>query len=623
MPIDLSEALECHRLGLLDRAASFYEAALAEDPARDEALHFLGLVKLQCGDPAQAAVLIGRAIAVRPTEAAYHASLAEAWWALGQLARVAESCRTALRLEPDNPEFLCNLGATLVELGEIDTAIGHFRDAVRLRPNFALAYNNLGNALRLRGDKAAALEHFREAVRLDAAACEARTNLGRMLLEQGEAQEALGHCQHVVSLRPSSAEARNQLGNVFYVLEDLDAAEACFREAIRLEPRLASAHAGLGAVLEQMGDLEGSRASLREALRHEPRHAGALARLATRLRAKLPATDLATIEELLAKPALPPEQRWPLLFGLAHALDARGEFDRAAAITVQANALHLADFQQRGRGYDPGAHRRFVERLIEEFNPDFLARVSELGVDTELPVFVVGMPRSGTTLIEQVLASHPRVFGAGELQLVRESFAAVPQAVGRSDDPLDCVLSLDRNALQNLARRHLSKLSSINHSADRVVDKMPENTLYLGLIAALFPRARLIHCRRDVRDVALSCWMTHFAHVRWSCHQEHIASRIQEYQRVMNHWRRVLPVPVLDVDYEAMVVDPERVARELVAWCGLEWNPACLEFYKTRRAVRTISVAQVRQPLYSSSIGRWKNYERLLAPLFAKLETEP
>jgi tetratricopeptide (TPR) repeat protein len=623
MPMDLSQALECHRLGLLDRAANAYEAALAEDPDRDEALHLLGLVKLQCGDARQAALLMSRAIAVRPDEPTYHASLAEACWSLGQLDRAVESCRTALRLDPGNPEILCNLGATLVDLGDLDTAIGHFREAIRLEPEFSLAHNNLGNALRLKGDKAAAIDHFREAVRLDPAACEALANLGRILLEQGEAEEALGHCRRVVELLPGSAEARNSLGNVYYLLGKLDAAEGCFREAIRLEPRLASAHAGLGAVLEELGELDGSRASLREALRHDPLHAGALARLSTRLRANLPPTDLAAIQMLLAESDLPPEQRWPLQFGLAHALDARGDFDQAAALTVQANALQLADYQQRGRGYDPLAHRGFVDRLIEQFNAAFFARLSAFGVDTERPVFVVGMPRSGTTLIEQILASHPRVFGAGELQLVRQTFAAVPQAVGRSEAPLDCVPYIDGHAVNNLASQHLSRLSAIDNSADRVVDKMPENTLYLGLIAALFPRARLIHCRRDARDVALSCWMTHFAQVRWACDPEHITSRIQEYQRVMKHWRRVLPVPVFEVHYEAMVADPERTARDLVAWCGLEWNPACLEFYKTRRPVRTTSVAQVRKPLYSSSIARWKNYERLLAPLFAKIEADP
>ena len=152
---------------------------------------------------------------------------------------------------------------------------------------------------------------------------------------------------------------------------------------------------------------------------------------------------------------------------------------------------------------------------------------------------------------------------------------------------------------------------------------MPENTLFLGLIAVLFPQAKLIHCRRDLRDVALSCWMTHFANLRWACDPHHIETRIREYRRLMDHWRAVLPVRMLEVDYEAMVADPERSSRELVAWCGLEWDPACRDFYKTRRRVQTTSVAQVRQPIYRSSVGRWKNYEQPLAAVFAQLAIDP
>src|SRR5262249_21936313 len=154
---------------------------------------------------------------------------------------------------------------------------------------------------------------------------------------------------------------------------------------------------------------------------------------------------------------------------------------------------------------------------------------------------------------------------------------------------------LTTEAINRLARRHLDALVALDPSAGRIVDKMPENSLYLGLIAAMFPRATVIHCRRDPRDVALSCWMTHFARVRWACDIAHIPSRIRQHRRVMDHWRRVLPVPIHELGYEAMVTEPENSARRLVQWCGLDWDPACLEFHTTRRAVRTTSVAQVRQ----------------------------
>jgi hypothetical protein len=169
----------------------------------------------------------------------------------------------------------------------------------------------------------------------------------------------------------------------------------------------------------------------------------------------------------------------------------------------------------------------------------------------------------------------------------------------------------------------LERLRVFSRSALRIVDKMPENYVYLGLLAALFPRAKLIHCRRDLRDVAVSCWMTPFREVRWANSQEHIASRFRVYRQIMEHWRQVLPVPLLDVDYEETVADLEGVARRLVGWCGLEWDPKCLEFHRTKRPVSTASAAQVRQPVYRTSVERWKHYEPALASLFAKLETMP
>ena len=273
--------------------------------------------------------------------------------------------------------------------------------------------------------------------------------------------------------------------------------------------------------------------------------------------------------------------------------------------------------------YDSDAHRNFVDRLIAVFTADFFARHRGAGLDTERPVFVVGMPRSGTTLVEQILASHPQVFGAGELQLVQNSFDLLPEMTGRTEPPVDCLKYLDRTFIQRIASRHLDALAALNDSADRIVDKLPENTLFLGLITVLFPQAKVIHCRRDLRDVALSCWMTQFANLRWASDPIHIEARIHDYLRLMQHWRWVMPVRMLDVDYEAMVADPERSSRELVAWCGLEWDPACLEFYKTRRRVQTTSIAQVRQPMYRTSVGRWKNYAQRLAAMFSKLPIDP
>ena len=273
---------------------------------------------------------------------------------------------------------------------------------------------------------------------------------------------------------------------------------------------------------------------------------------------------------------------------------------------------------RRGRAYDPVEHADSITKIIETCTPAFLERVRGFAVDTELPVFIVGLPRSGTTLTEQILASHSKVHGAGELSVVRDTFESLPRTLNVDATAAECLGRLDRETAQRLTRHHLDHIRSLNRQALRIVDKMPENYIYLGLLTALYPGARFIHCRRDLRDVAVSCWMTHFRHIRWANDPEHIVSRIRGYERLMDHWRQVLPPVWLDVPYEETVADLETAARRLVAFCGLEWEPECLAFHEGRRTVRSASLAQVRRPIYKNAVARWKHYERELGPMLAQ-----
>jgi tetratricopeptide (TPR) repeat protein len=718
---DFRTALRDHQSGRLEQAARIYQGILARHPDHADALHLLGVTALQQGDPSRAVELIGRAIAVNPSAAAFHGNLAEAYRALGQLDRAAGCCQLALRLQPDYPEAANNLGLILQAQGNGQAAVAQFREALRLGPDAAMVHNNLGNALRLQGDKAQALASFRQALQIDPTLAEAHSNLGQLSLELRRLDDAARHCREAVRLRPDFADAHNNLGNVLreqgqlreakgcyaealrinpglaltysnmgqalqeegklddaiawyqkglqlepgsarmhcnlagaleeqekhqeavdryelalrfdpgyaeahnglgFVLHEqgqFEEAKARYRAAIRLQPDLAAAHCNLGTVLEELNEFDAAQRCFREALQHDPTHAGAYAQLATLLRGRLPEADLAAMRQLLAAPQLAGGKRSALHFGLAQVLDAQGDYAQAAQHLSHANALCQADWQQRNKGYDPTEHARFVDQLIATFTPELFARVRDFGLETERTIFIVGLPRSGTTLTEQVLASHSQVFGAGELRLVRDAFEALPRALNREATPLECVPGLDRETCGAIARRHLDRLRALNEQAPRITDKMPDNYLYLGLIATLFPRAKLIHCRRDLRDVAVSCWSTQFRHIRWASDPENIAARFREYRRLMDHWRQVLPVPLLEVDYEETVADLEGVARRLVAWCGLEWEPACLAFHETRRPVRTASVTQVRQPLYKKSVARWKHYEHALASVFAQL----
>jgi tetratricopeptide (TPR) repeat protein len=718
---DLSTALRYHRRGQLQLAARHYQTILAASPDHPEALHLLGVLAHQVGNPSRAIELIGRAIQLQPGVATFYANLGEVHRVLGQLGDAAGCCRMALQVQPESPDTINCLGLVLLAQGQTEGAIGHFREALRLRPNFPLACNNLGNALRLAGDEKAALEHFRQAVQLDPNLAEGHSNLGQLLLEHKHLDEALAHLREAVRLRPDFAEAHSNLGNVlremsrpeealasylvalrlspalgmihnniaqalqeagrleeaitwyqralqlepgsarihcnlasllmeqekyeeavgrYEVARQVDPSHAptlnglgwarheqgrydealtLYQEAIRLDPGLSAAHCNLGTVREELSDFAGAEASFRAALQHDVRLPGALACLATMLRSKLPDADLAAMQALLNDPYLSPGQHGTLHFGLAQVFDAREDFTSAATHLEQANRIAVLEWNKRGQGYDPAKHTQFVNHVMDVFTPVFFDKHCQAGHDTGRPVFIVGLPRSGTTLTEQVLASHSGAFGAGELRFGRDGFEML--AEGGDEEKIFAALgTLDAATINRIAGAHLSRLVELSPTADRVVDKMPDNYLYLGLLAALFPKAKFIHCRRDLRDIAVSCWMTNFRHIRWANDPDHIAARLAEHQRIMAHWKRALPVPVLEVDYEETVADLEGVARRLVDWCGLEWEAGCLAFHESKRPVRTASVRQVRQPIYKRSVARWKHYEKALGSLFDALE---
>jgi hypothetical protein len=300
-------------------------------------------------------------------------------------------------------------------------------------------------------------------------------------------------------------------------------------------------------------------------------------------------------------------------------LDHRGEHARAAECLRQSNAISK-ELAKGNREYVPADHEKFVDGLLRNFNTELFARTAGTGHDSRRPVFIFGLPRSGTTLVEQVISSHSGIHGAGELRFARLTFEAIPGVLERPGPPLECIPYLDAPALGKLGDLHLERLRELAGTrADRVADKMPDNYMYLGLMATIFPRATFIHCRRDLRDIAVSCWMTDFRSIRWANDAEHIASRFQQYRRIMDHWESVLPVPIHHADYEETVEDLESVARRLIAACGLAWEPACLEFHRNERPIRTASVTQVRQPVYKRSVARWKKYDSDLGELFAAL----
>jgi tetratricopeptide (TPR) repeat protein len=649
---NLAEAYRA--MGRLEQAVASCRAALRLRPHYREAANNLGLALLGQGKTDDAIAQFREAFRLKPDYAMACNNLGNALRLHGDLKEAEMHFRRAVEMAPSLAEARSNLGQLLLERHQPHEALTHLEAAVCLRPDLAEAHNNLGNALREAGRTAAARQAYARALQLNPHLAMTYNNMGQALQGENALDDARCWYERALQLDPDSARFHCNLAGLLAEQENYDAAADGYRRALRLDPAYAEAHCGLGGVRheqgvfaeaqahyhealrwnpdlpgahvalgrvrEELGDPAGAENCWRTALRYDPRHAGAAAQLATFLRDKLPDEDLAALRDLLADPDLPDVRRAALQFGLAQVLDARGAYDEAAELLEQTNALALAVARRRGQGYDPAEHARFVAGMMATCTPAFFERVRGFGLDSERPIFIVGLPRSGTTLTEQILASHSQVFGAGELRLARDDFEALASQV---DAALQALARLDRATTCRIGEQHLGRLQELNADRPRVADKMPDNYLYLGLLAALFPRAKFIHCRRDLRDVAVSCWMTNFRQIRWANDPDHIAARFEEYRRLMDHWRRVLPVPLQEVDYEETVTDLEGVARRLVDWCGLDWEPACLAFHEGQRPVRTASVSQVRQPIYQRSVARWKNYESALCALFDRLEHRP
>jgi Sulfotransferase family len=303
-------------------------------------------------------------------------------------------------------------------------------------------------------------------------------------------------------------------------------------------------------------------------------------------------------------------------FILAGLCDRNSEYDRAFSHYRRANDLKAQVFSQKNQAFDRERHRRHIDDIIATFDRRFFERVRSFGLATEVPVFVVGMPRTGSTLVEQILSSHPQVVAAGERKELSEILT------GRAPYPAH-MSRLDSYAARALGEEYLSRLSRVGPEAVRIVDKMPANYLHLGSICALFPKARIIHCCRDVMDVCLSCYFQYFSSINYATSFEDLGFYYRQYERLMRHWHEVLPIRVYEVEYEELVRAQERISRGLIAFCGLDWSDRCLAFHENRRAVQTASMQQVRRPLYANSIARWKRYESYLSSLRQALASDP
>ena len=591
-------------LGRLDEAIASYRQALQLAPRFVEGLINLGNALRSIGRGDEAVACFRQALAIKPDFAAAHNNLGNALRDQGQLKEAVESYRSALAAEPEHAEVHANLGDVLLNLGHVDEAIACYRRALEIIPEYAAAHAKLGNALRhlWRAEEAAA--SCRRALEIKPDYAEAHNTLGSVSLDCGYLVDAEASFQRAVELKPDYAEAHSNLAFVIRLCSRAAEAEASCRKALDLNPRLTAAIALLADIHADKGEFAEAEALLKRACANEPGSAPVWAALA-RFR-KMTDNDAAWLAEAqrIAAQVLPPRQEVCLRYALGKYFDDVRDFDKAFGNYQRANELTRAHSK-----HDRSALENTFDRVIDLYDRTWISRHRGNANASSRPVFIVGLQRTGTTLAEQILASHPAVFGAGALIFWRPAASAYEMAVASGGE--------SEALLAPLAQDYLRLLEQHSGAALRVVDKRNSNFMCLGLMHATFPNARIIHLTRNPIDVCLSNYFHEFnlAHA-YSNDLSDMAHYYSLYARLMEHWRATLPSgAILDVPYEGLVDDLEAWARKMLGFIGLPWDPHCLDFHRTQRTVITASKWQVRQKLTRSSVERWRNYAKFIGPL--------
>ncbi|MFK5892007.1 MAG: sulfotransferase [Pseudomonadota bacterium] len=614
--------------------------------------------------PKEALKIFNKLIRKYPNNASYNNALADTLRETGKNKRAIGFYKKAIKLDPKFFLAYSNLGPLLLSVGKVDKALEHCREAIALAPTNGLSHMNLGrclsgleqydeamdayaDALELIPDNAMLLSEvaknwllvndlmqaeywFMQAVDKDNEHIPALCGLADTHREGGLLEKALDEINAVIEKHPKAhiayvvrAKIHLDLGNSQECLDDHE-------KLINLKKGQASLYSAYGHALQNAGEIEKAQKQFYKALSKNPACINALNGLATTLRGKLNSKEAENMESLLENKEYQDGTRASLHNGLGYYYDGIKSYSKAASHINSSNHHYWLSKSKKGWSYDPDQYRRKVDTIIETFDETYFKKLNDqdLGHNSQLPAFIVGMPRSGTTLTEQILNAHPQVLGIGEQAFSSISFSDLPKIFKQvKAAPYQLLPHVNKQLTLEIAEWYLQQLQGLQEKSgkqniSRIVDKMPDNYSHIGWILTLFPNAKIIHARRDVRDVAVSCWMTQFGKIRWAFNLDHLVERIIQYDRLMKHWRKVIPDRFIETDYEALVQDQEFHSKKLIKFLGLPWDSQCLNFHKQEVVVRTASVTQVRQPIYKKSLQRWKRYEKPLQEIFEKIQQE-
>jgi Flp pilus assembly protein TadD len=582
--------------------------------ASPESLQMDAVAAFQQSDMALASKLFGRLARLQPNNAEAHYNHGVALQGVGLFERAVRAYLSTIKLAPSNPAAYNNLGDSYEALKRLADAEAAYRKAIQVAPDRPEAINNLGLLEQRRGNLSQAEVLFRRCLEIIPDQASVLFNLGNVFRERGRYCDAILIYKKALEKNPDDTLTLKYLGMTLQSWEHNEEARDIFNSILEIDPGSAETHINLADQSYRLGEKLDAERHIRQALSIDPDNADAyylLMKLKTVADPK--DEDLTRVITLLGDASLDDEKRVQLNFSASLAFQGLGEDVAAFRYLKAAN-----DTKCSIASFDIAKERSRFKEIKKVFNMALMERVQGVGLTSKKPIFIVGMPRSGTSLSEQILSSHSAVYGAGELknlgyqiEQVSNANATYPEGIGE----------WSQEQFAAVAEAYLEDISRKGDDAERVTDKLPANFLYVGVIRLALPNAKIIHCTREAMDTCFSCYQQNFSTGQlFSNNLTDLGNYYRLYQDLMSHWNSLFPSDIYELSYEKTVEDPEASIRDLLEFCELEWQDDCLSFHANKRQVQTASALQVRKPIYKSSLKAWKRHEIELAPLVKALK---
>ena len=567
-----------HEQRKFEEAVEHYQRFLRIIPDHAQTHFYLGVVLEALGHTKRAIRHYEKSTELSDKDVAVHSRLGDAYIKLQRWSDAIKAYQQVLAVRTEDVGTMIKLGNTFTAAHSFAESVVVYERALTIQPDNALVHGHLGTSLQRMGQLRAAIKCFKRSLHLRPDSVGERINLARVLRQLGKAEEALVLLEEAVALRPDDGEA----------------------------------HISLASTLRQLGQVELAVERLKKFITASP----TCARAYHQISMMKPEQELIpAVQKLLGEPDLSHGDAIYCHFALGNLFDSGKSFDDAFRHFLRANKLQRETFS-----YDARENRQTVDRLIEVYSKDFFASKRQFGSTSQLPIFIVGMPRSGTTLIEQIISSHPLVYGAGEVEAFHGVNRSIALQLKHEKSNPECMSLIDKKMAEEYSAQYLQELKQYCPRAEHITDKLPGNFIRIGLIKTLFPDARIVHCQRDPLDNCISLFFHNFMLLNSSFELTELGQSYLDYQHLMSHWQNLFPGEIFTLQYEELVVNQEKVSKQLISYLGLDWDDKCIDFHNNERNVMTPSNLQVRRPLYKSSMNRWKRYEKQLQPLITALQ---